>query len=166
LLVLRNRALLRDNLLTATPRATLPKRQTNADNAMSFRGDAPAVKHEAVEDWGRVSMMTPLILKRAALSRSSEQWDDHAYDVLENAIVVGRILDRPWMWASGHSGAHQSAPRTDTSRRARKRWRRSRSPGGASETSPAGIEVPLSPHIFWIQSPCVRNFTFAAPSQT
>jgi hypothetical protein len=35
-----------------------------------------------------------------------------------------------------------------SSRRARKRWRRSRSPGGASETSPAGIEVPLSPHIF------------------
>jgi hypothetical protein len=56
---------------------------------MSFRGDAPAVKHEAVEDWGRVSMMTPLILKRAALSRSSGQWDDDAYDVLEHASLSG-----------------------------------------------------------------------------
>jgi hypothetical protein len=52
---------------------------------MSFRGDAPAVKHEAVA--GRVSMMTPLILKRAALSRSSGQWDDDAYDVLENGTL-------------------------------------------------------------------------------
>jgi hypothetical protein len=51
---------------------------------MSFRGDAPAVKHEAVA--GRVSMMTPLILKRAALSRSSGQWDDDAYDVLRTAL--------------------------------------------------------------------------------
>jgi hypothetical protein len=57
--------------------------------------------------------MTPLILKRASVSRSSGDWRDDDYDVLENGVVVGRIfcLDtvgpqgRPWMWASGHSAA-------------------------------------------------------------
>jgi hypothetical protein len=56
--------------------------------------------------------MTPLILKRASASRSSGQWRDDDYDVLENGVVVGRIFflgavappDRPWMWASGHNG--------------------------------------------------------------
>jgi hypothetical protein len=56
--------------------------------------------------------MSPLILKRASTSRSSGQWRDDDYDVLENGVVVGRIffLDavgpqgRPWMWASGHNG--------------------------------------------------------------
>jgi hypothetical protein len=56
-------------------------------------------------------MMSPLILKRASASRSSGQWSDDDYDVLESQ-VVGRIffLDavgqqgRPWMWASGHNG--------------------------------------------------------------
>jgi len=54
---------------------------------------------------------TPLILKRASASRSSGQWRDDDYDVLENGVVVGRIFkvpvappDRPWMWASGHNG--------------------------------------------------------------
>jgi hypothetical protein len=57
-------------------------------------------------------MATPLILKRASTSRSSGQWRDDDYDVLENGVVVGRIFkvpvappDRPWMWASGHSAA-------------------------------------------------------------
>jgi hypothetical protein len=56
--------------------------------------------------------MTPLFLKRASVSRQSEQWCDDDYDVLEDGIVVGRIFkvpvappDRPWMWASGHSAA-------------------------------------------------------------
>jgi hypothetical protein len=35
--------------------------------------------------------MTPLILKRASVSRSSGQWRDDDYDVLENGVVVGRI---------------------------------------------------------------------------
>jgi hypothetical protein len=55
--------------------------------------------------------MPPLILKRASASRSSGQWRDDDYDVLENGVVVGRIFkvpvapqDRPWMWASGHNG--------------------------------------------------------------
>jgi hypothetical protein len=57
-------------------------------------------------------MTAGLILKRASASRSSGQWSDDDYDVLENGVVVGRIfcLDavgpqgRPWMWASGHGG--------------------------------------------------------------
>jgi hypothetical protein len=58
-------------------------------------------------------MATPLILKRASVSRPSGQWRDDDYDVLEDGVVVGRTfcLDavgpqgRPWMWASGHSAA-------------------------------------------------------------
>ena len=55
---------------------------------------------------------TRLILKRASATRSSGEWRDDDYDVLEKGGVVGRIflLDavgpqgRPWMWASGHNG--------------------------------------------------------------
>src|SRR5262245_30802240 len=71
-------------------------------------------------------MTQALILKRASASRSSGQWRDDDYDVLEGGVVVGRIfcLDavgpqgRPWMWASGHESARHSA----TSRRGRRRW--------------------------------------------
>jgi hypothetical protein len=56
--------------------------------------------------------MTPLILKRGSASRSSGQWRDDDYDVLEHGVIVGRIFTvptaprgRPWMWASGHSAA-------------------------------------------------------------
>jgi hypothetical protein len=35
-------------------------------------------------------MTTPLILKRASVSRSSGEWSDD--DVLENGVVVGRIF--------------------------------------------------------------------------
>jgi len=55
--------------------------------------------------------MIPLILKRTSANRPSGQWCDDDYVVLENGVVVGRIFkvpvappDRPWMWASGHSG--------------------------------------------------------------
>jgi hypothetical protein len=55
--------------------------------------------------------MSQFILKRASLSRSSGEWRDDDYDVLEGGVVIGRIMhagagappDRPWMWASGHS---------------------------------------------------------------
>jgi hypothetical protein len=59
----------------------------------------------------QADIMSPLILKRASVSRPSGQWGDDDYDVLENGVVVGRIFlspgvpqDRPWMWASGHNG--------------------------------------------------------------
>jgi hypothetical protein len=61
-------------------------------------------------------MATPLILKRASVSRPSGQWRDDDYAVLENGVVVGRIFkvpvappDRPWMWASGNSAVPSSA---------------------------------------------------------
>jgi hypothetical protein len=60
--------------------------------------------------------MTPLILKRGSASRSSGQWRDDDYDVLENGVVVGRIFKaqvappgHPWMWASGHSAATEAS---------------------------------------------------------
>jgi hypothetical protein len=60
--------------------------------------------------------MTGLILKRASASRSSGQWSEDDYDVLEDGVVVGRIFkspgapaDRPWMWASGHNGNYRRA---------------------------------------------------------
>src|SRR5262245_52198832 len=36
--------------------------------------------------------MGSLILQRASVSRSSGQWRDDDYDVLENGVVVGRIF--------------------------------------------------------------------------
>jgi hypothetical protein len=58
-----------------------------------------------------VNLAPPLILKRGSASRSSGQWRDDDYDVLEAGVVVGRIFvspaapqDRQWMWASGHNG--------------------------------------------------------------
>jgi hypothetical protein len=38
--------------------------------------------------WFIAEPMTPLILKRASASRSSGQWRDDDYDVLENGVVV------------------------------------------------------------------------------
>jgi hypothetical protein len=84
-----------------------------------------------------VASVTQLILKRAALSRSSGQWSDDDYDVLENGVVVGRISkeqvapkDRLWMWASGHNGeirraAHGYEPTREAAMAAFARsWRR------------------------------------------
>ena len=52
--------------------------------------------------------MTGLVLKRAPIG-----WNQDDFDVLEDGVVIGRILcldavgpqARPWMWASGHSAA-------------------------------------------------------------
>ena len=52
-----------------------------------------------------------LILKCSSASRPSGEWDDDDYDVLEDSLVVGRIMKTaaapvgmPWMWtlAFGH----------------------------------------------------------------
>jgi hypothetical protein len=50
----------------------------------------------------------PLILKRAALSRSSGEWSDDDYDVLVEGATVGRIMrataapvGMPWVWTYG-----------------------------------------------------------------
>jgi hypothetical protein len=50
--------------------------------------------------------MTGLLLRRAALSRSSDQWSDEDYDVYAGKRNVGRIFraeaghpaETPWMW--------------------------------------------------------------------
>jgi hypothetical protein len=82
--------------------------------------------------------MATLILKRASASRSSGQWSDDDYDVLENGVVVGRISKeevapegRPWGWASGHSAgtvkraAHGYEPTREAAMTAfAKSWRR------------------------------------------
>ena len=46
-----------------------------------------------------------LILKRAATSRPSGEWNDDDYDVLADGMVVGRIMKAaaapvgtPWLW--------------------------------------------------------------------
>jgi hypothetical protein len=60
---------------------------------------------------GSSAGMNQLILKRAAASRLSGEWNDDDYDVLADGVVVGRIFNAaaapvrsPWMWtlAFGH----------------------------------------------------------------
>jgi hypothetical protein len=53
-----------------------------------------------------------LLLKRAALSRPSGEWNDDVFDVLANGEVVGRIfkanaapVGAPWMWTLSHADA-------------------------------------------------------------
>jgi|EndMetStandDraft_3_1072993.scaffolds.fasta_scaffold492568_3 hypothetical protein len=84
--------------------------------------------------------MTPLILKRASASRSSGQWSDDDYDVLENGIVVGRIFkvpvppqDRPLMWASGHNGRY-AGPRIGM----KPRWLQALDGSGAPRATTCG----------------------------
>src|SRR5262245_17257540 len=77
-----------------------------------------------------------LALKRGSASRSSGQWLDDDYDVLENGVVVGRIF---FLDAVGPQGAHgcgrvatmatSNARHTAMSRHAKRRWLRSRSRG-------------------------------------
>jgi hypothetical protein len=56
-------------------------------------------------------MSGPLMLKRAAVSRPSGEWNDDDFDVLADGVVVGRIfkangapVGSSWMWtlAFGH----------------------------------------------------------------
>ena len=49
-----------------------------------------------------------LILKRAAASRPSGEWNDDDYDVLADGVVVGRIMNAAaapvglsWLWTYG-----------------------------------------------------------------
>ena len=79
-----------------------------------------------------------LILKCASASRPSGEWDDDDYDVLEDSLVVGRIMKTaaapvgmPWMWtlAFGHhedrTPTHGYAATRETAMAAfAKSWRR------------------------------------------
>ena len=68
--------------------------------------------------------VTQLILKRGSASRSSGDWRDDDYDVLEDGVVVGRIFkvpvapsDRAWSGRAATT-ATSAARRTATSPRA------------------------------------------------
>jgi hypothetical protein len=63
-----------------------------------------------------------LLLKRAALSRPSGQWNEDDFDVLADGTVVGRIFK-----------ARASPVGASMLRRARRRWRGSRKAGGGGE---------------------------------
>jgi len=74
------------------------------------------VKRETEEIGARTDGVSQLILKRGSASRSSGQWRDGDYGVLEDGVVVGRISKEPaapqgrqWGWTSGHSAAHSQA---------------------------------------------------------
>jgi hypothetical protein len=83
--------------------------------------------------------MSQLILKRASLSRSSGQWSDDDYDVLENGVVVGRIFtslvapkEAPWLWSLAHTHVSNRRPtsgnaatRDEAMAAFAKSWRRS-----------------------------------------
>jgi hypothetical protein len=80
----------------------------------------------------------PLVLKRASTIRSSGEWNDDDYDVLEDGVAVGRIfkvhaapVGTPWMWtlAFGHhedrTPTHgYAATREDAMGAFAKSWRR------------------------------------------
>jgi hypothetical protein len=69
------------------------------------------------------------LLKRAALSRSSGEWNDDDFDVLCNGEVVGRIfkanaapVGSPWMWTLIFPTMQAARQRTAMRRRARAQW--------------------------------------------
>jgi hypothetical protein len=88
--------------------------------------------------------MGQLILKRAAVSRTSGEWNENDFDVLADVAVVGRIF-KAKRHRSGCRGCGRwpsdimkIAPRrTAMPRRARPRWRHSlRTGGGELKESP------------------------------
>jgi hypothetical protein len=59
-----------------------------------------------------------LLLKRAALSRPSGEWNDDDYDVLAEGVAVGRIfkvnaapVGQPWMWTLAFEHHEDRTPR-------------------------------------------------------
>jgi hypothetical protein len=81
-----------------------------------------------------------LLLKRAAVSRPSGQWNDGDFDVLANGEIVGRIykanaapVRASWMWTLVSGTTTVAARRTGMLRRARPPWRRSLRVGGGND---------------------------------
>jgi hypothetical protein len=88
-----------------------------------------------------------LMLKRAALSRPSGEWNDDDYDVLANAEVVGGIfkanaapVGSPWMWTFIFLTMRAALQRTTTPQRARLRWQHSLRAGGGNSGPAAGVK--------------------------
>jgi hypothetical protein len=100
----------------------------------------------------QADIMSPLILKRAKASRSSGEWRDDDYDVLENGVVVAASswsLLRPPVGNGGGRAATtatSSAHGTDTSRRARLRWRRLPRAGDGLKLGQSGGPLPETNH--------------------
>jgi len=83
-------------------------------------------------------MTEALIRKRASASRPSDEWNEDDYDVLADAVVVGRIMKvhaapegSPWMWTLtfGHHGDRTPTHGYEATREAAmaafaKSWRR------------------------------------------
>jgi hypothetical protein len=78
-----------------------------------------------------------LILKRAAASRPSGEWNDDDYDVLADGLVVGRIMNAAaapvgssWLWTYGFDPRERRPPhgyeqtREDAMAAFAKSWRR------------------------------------------
>ena len=83
-----------------------------------------------------------LLLKRAAASRLSGEWNDDDFDVLADGVVVGRIFKAdaapartPWMWTM------PAGRRMAMRRRARLQWRRSPRPGGGDSLGAGRSEL-------------------------
>jgi hypothetical protein len=109
-----------------------PPGQTDYDSMVRCFG----IRLWSRDDASFISMPL-LVLKRASASRSSGEWRDNDFDVLEDGVVIGRIFlspaapqGRPWMWASGHNGhirraAHGYEPTREAALAAfAKSWRR------------------------------------------
>ena len=67
------------------------------------------------------AVTSPLILKRASASHSSSEWSEDDYDVLDDAVVVGRIFtslvapkDAPWFWSLTHAHVSNRRPTNGT----------------------------------------------------
>jgi hypothetical protein len=94
-----------------------------------------------------------LLLKRAALSRPSGQWDDDDYDVLADGEVVGRIY-------KAHAAPGRLTLDVDSSllaSRARLRWRRSLRAGDRNRAA-APLARPLARAA---GAPGIRNSCYA-----
>ena len=64
-----------------------------------------------------VSASGQLILKRASVSRPSDDWSEDEYDVLADGVVVGRIMraivapvGSPWFWTLAYGYHHDRRP--------------------------------------------------------
>jgi hypothetical protein len=105
-----------------------------------------------------------LLLKRAALSRSSGTWNDDDFDVLANGEVVGRFykasaapVHSPWMWNTRFSASRGSNAnaRLCCDRRGRD-GRLFALPGWRCRAAPAGTSLPQSLSVDSLVSPCLE----------
>jgi hypothetical protein len=95
---------------TAIRRAAAARRACRAQRATS---PTSITRRDSRLASSATTMTENLILKRAAASRSSGEWNDDDYDVFADGIVVGRIMKAaaapvgsPWLWTLAY-GQHE-----------------------------------------------------------